>query len=145
MQELATTPPGDNAVADAGGQPERGANALRAEPVINANAPAGANAGNNASSFSERWSAAARMVPSSAAAEVSEAADAAHFIRGASLDSGPNGSRLSVLMVDDRLGRIALRMVDRAGLIRAAHRSFLASTTAPTSAARIRTEVASNT
>jgi hypothetical protein len=57
-----------------------------------------------------------------------ETADA-RFVRAASFETGPNGSRLSLLMDDDRLGRIALRMIDRAGLIQAVVRTEDTATT----------------
>jgi flagellar hook-length control protein FliK len=45
-------------------------------------------------------------------------------VRGASLTaSGSEVQRLNLLLQDDRLGRIALRMVDRAGLIHAVVRT----------------------
>ena len=49
---------------------------------------------------------------------------AGRFVRGASIEaSGSDVQRISVLMQDDRLGRIALRMVDRAGLLHAVVRT----------------------
>lgn len=46
------------------------------------------------------------------------------FVRGASIEgAGSDVQRIYVLMQDDRLGRIALRMVDRAGLIHAVVRT----------------------
>jgi hypothetical protein len=44
-------------------------------------------------------------------------------VRAASIEAGSTVQRINVLMQDDRLGRIALRMVDRAGLIHAVVRT----------------------
>jgi flagellar hook-length control protein FliK len=48
---------------------------------------------------------------------------AGRFVRGASIEAGSTVQRINVLMQDDHLGRIALRMVDRAGLIHAVVRT----------------------
>jgi flagellar hook-length control protein FliK len=52
---------------------------------------------------------------------VPEAAN--RFVRAATLASEGTAQRINVLMHDDQLGRISLRMVDRAGLIQAVVRT----------------------
>jgi flagellar hook-length control protein FliK len=76
--------------------------------------------------------------PGGAAANQPQAAgnpqEAARLVRGASIEIGSEVQRMSVLLEDDRLGRIALRMVDRGGLIHAVVR------TEGTTAARLMSE-----
>jgi flagellar hook-length control protein FliK len=51
------------------------------------------------------------------------AESASRFVRAAALANASGGQRLQVLLQDDQLGRISLRMVDRAGLIQAVVRT----------------------
>ncbi|MEX2301162.1 MAG: hypothetical protein WD733_09510 [Bryobacterales bacterium] len=61
---------------------------------------------------------------SSGASEAESAAESAsRFVRAAALANASGAQRLQVLLQDDQLGRISLRMVDRAGLIQAVVRT----------------------
>jgi hypothetical protein len=58
------------------------------------------------------------------ASEAESAAEyASRFVRAATLANASGAQRLQVLLQDDQLGRISLRMVDRAGLIQAVVRT----------------------